>query len=534
MKIQCHEKSFGYKGNSRWWIIVQTGLAHDLGQQPLALKRLGRQIFVPQRARRLCPEEYEVVYTDKKYFENLRYEDIAEQVQNFAITLDNENSPAPENIMTYADRQKDKTGIGLSGNLGSGRAVYYGNNFNILGVGKTTLCQSEIPSHSTGRTDLMGAMRRVILSRWINYFTPRATAHPVLIALKETKKYKWNPNPIPSALLVRVDNGSLDRPSHVEYSPGIPINFQRTLMEYARLDAEYFAYRIMLGAWSTGNYSLDGLMIDLETASFVKYRGPYHTASAKHPQNLFGYEAGGFLKILHQLADAKNITAKEIENQFYEERRRHLGRCFLSLLGIADNRASDFFSKHEDCVTALSNQFEKLAKKINSQGVSLNLYMPISDNQDPSLLDMSNLFRNLANLYRFPSNAEEKALDYMIRKTALSQLEPGLIRATRQQAQNFIRSLLYLIAVLDSENCLGDLPDWDNRLRAINQDLPPMFELNGVLRNLAEAYRLRKINAEILGTEIEKLCELPYGKLMGKENVVKNLDKSYCLQPILS
>ena len=61
-----------------------------------------------------------------------------------------------------------------------------------------------------------------------------------------------------------------------------------------------------------------------------------------------------------------------------------------------------------------------------------------------------------------------------------------------------------------------------------------MFELNGVLRSLAEAYRLRKINAEILGIEIEKLCELPYGKLMGKENVVKNLDKSYCLQPILS
>ena len=64
---------------------------------------------------------------------------VLRQVQDFAITLDDKKTPVAEIITTYADRQKDKTGIGLGGNLGSGRAVYLGDRFNILGVGKTTL-----------------------------------------------------------------------------------------------------------------------------------------------------------------------------------------------------------------------------------------------------------------------------------------------------------------------------------------------------------------------------------------------------------
>ncbi|MBI4991895.1 MAG: hypothetical protein HZB99_01640 [Candidatus Harrisonbacteria bacterium] len=523
LRIQCHEKLFGHKGNSRWWIIVrnpEASLAYDFQQQPLAIKRLGGQVFVPQRARRLRPEEYDVIYIDKKYFDNLGYENILKQVQDFAIILDNEHPFTSERVITYADYQKDITDIGLSGNLGSGRAVYYGNNFNILGVGKTTLCQSKIPSHSTGRTDLMGAMRRVILSRWINYFTPRAMAHPVLIALKETRQYKWNPNLLPLALLVRVDNGSLDRPSHIEYSPEIPVDFQKTLTEYARLDAEYFAYRILLGAWSNSNYSLNGQLIDLETASFVKYRSPCYTASAKHHETLFGYEGGGFLKILYQLADVKNIETGEIEKQFYQERHRHLAYCFLLLLGLTSDQALAFFSKYQDRVVVLSDQFEKLAKEIGHQKISLNLYNGVSGDQDPSLLDMSNLFRNLAKIYG-SSSAEASAIGYLVRKPAWLRSDDFL-----GETRNFIQSLLHLLVILDSENYLDDKLRWNKRLQAINQDLPTMFELNAVLRRLVEEYRLGKISGGTLGAEIKRLCELPL-------NVVKNLDTMHCSRKFL-
>src|SRR3989344_6809202 len=400
--------------------------------KPHAIRRLGKSIFVPQQARRLRPEEYDVIYADSICFGNERRDTIQKQIRNFAIVLDTEN-PA-DRVFVYADRQKDKTGIALSGNEGSGRAVYYGQNFNILGVGKTTLCKSMVPSHSTGKLELVSAMRRIILSRWINRFSQRTPVHPLLIALKETVKVKWNPNPVPASLLVRIDDGSLDRPSHIEQSPEIPFDFVKTLAEYAKLDAECFAHRILQGTWSTGNYSLQGHVIDLEAVSFVKYRGPAYTSSSKYPHNRFGYEGFGLLKILQQLADVKNITDDKIKHRFYQERCKHLGRTFLSLLGIPSDPASSFFLSHQDLVLGVSQQFEALSKKISSHAAQLNLYMPVSDDQDPSLLDMSNLFRNLANLYGSPG-AEAKAFGFLIRKEMISRIRPGPFAIPANQAE---------------------------------------------------------------------------------------------------
>lgn len=498
-------KSFNFKGDPKWWIIVKNSHKEpglNILERPLAIKRLGESVFVPQQARRLHADEYDIVYIDNKYFKNLDSKAALQQAKEFAITLDNESRFSPETIITYADRQKDKTDIALTGNLGSGRAVYYGEMFNILGVGKTTLCKSIKPSHSTGRLEIIGAMRRIILSKWINFFTKRAPAHSLLIVLKETAMFKWNSSPVLLALLLRIDGGSLDRPSHVEENPQIPIDFEKTLSEYAKLDAEFFAYRIMLGAWSTSNYSLSGHIIDLESASFVKYRGPYYTSSSKHQENRFGCEGLGFLRILHQLAEAKNIKDKEIANKFYNERRRHLSHCFLLLLGVSDNVASGFFSRHQDRVSELSGQFEELAKKIGPRKSNLNLYMPIPEDEDPSLLDMSNLFRNLANIYESPS-AEKNALKCLIRKVA----PPGILG---DRAQNFVHELFNLLSVLGDENCLDEKKNWGGRLRAINQNLPTMFELNSKLKILAEEYRLGRLKAEALNSEITALCDLPY------------------------
>lgn len=494
------DKSFGYKGDPKWWIVVKNpclDLASDLKQKPLAIKRLGDSVFVPQKARRLETDEYEVVYSDSEYLKT---------AQDFAIVLGSEKSTA-NTIITYADRQKDKTDISLCGNLGSGRAVYYGNRFNILGVGKTALCKSPVPSHSTGRAELIGCMRRVILSKWINYFTPRAVAHPMLIALKETATFKWNPKPVSLALLVRIDDGDLDRPNHIEHSPAILIDFNKTLVEYAKLDAECFAYRMMLGAWSMGNYSLDGKMIDLESASFVKYRGPYYTSSSKYPHNRFGYEGLGLLKILHQLADVKHIKDEAIESKFYKERLRHLACCFLHLLGVPRDQAKHFLFKHCDSVISLSVKFEKLAKKIGQTKTNLNLYKPVLDDEDPALLDMSNFFRNLAHLYNSPF-AEDGGFNILVRKNMAVATYDGLDNFLRE-TKDFIRSIFRLLSVLELEGYLGERSGWVDRLLAINQDLLVLFELNDILKRLAEKYRLGKISAERINGEISKLCELP-------------------------
>lgn len=522
-----HRDQFGFKGDLKWWIVAKKP---RILPKPLAFRRLGKSVFVPQKARRLSPEEYDIIYADRNYFKKLETGKTSDEIRDFAIILDDKKVSTQEVVMTYADRQKDKTGIALCGNLGSARAVYYGDKFNILGVGKTTLCQSSIPSHSTGKLELVGAMRRIILSRWINYFTNRAPIHPALIALRETARYKWNPDPIPLCLLVRVDDGCFDRPSHVEQSPDILVDFQKTLIEYAKLDAEYFAYRLILGAWSNSNYSLYGHVIDLESASFVKYRGPYYTSTSRYPHNRFGHEGLGFLKILRQLAGVKGISDQNIVECFYRERRKHLGYCLLLLLGIEEERASEFFLKYSDLVIGLSDQFETLSKKISPRKPDLNLYMFIPDDGDPTLLDMSNLFRNFAELF-LSSNREETALEFLLRKSAFWQnlsgsrylpsnpaekfiVEMAVVSPDRLdkflfETKNFVRDLFLLLDLMGREGCLEKREYWHNRLEMINQDFPTMFELNQSLKFLAESYRLGRISPKTLGIEIEKLCEFP-------------------------
>lgn len=530
---QCQERPFGYKGDPKWWIVAKNPYENQnrgIGQGPFAISRLGKSIFIPQRARRLRPKEYDIVYVDKEYFKNRGHDNTTKRVRDFAIVLDGNPAHSQGIVTAYADRQKDKTDISLSGNRGSGRAVYYGDRFQILGVGKTTLCKSTKPSHSTGQLELIGAMRRIILSKWINHFTQRAPEHIACIALKKTARFKWNFAPIPLCLLVRVDDSDLDRPSHIEQSPRIPIDFEKTLSEYARLDAEYFAYRILFGAWSTNNYSLAGRAIDLESVSFVKYRGPYYTSSSRYPHNRFGYEGLGFLKILHQLAGIKNIQDTKINSRFYKERHRHLGFCFLMLLGVSHSAASNFFLKYSSRVMRMSDQFEKLSKKIIAQKTNLNLYAPIIDAEDPSLLDMSSLLRNLAKFYKSPG-AETRALDRLIRKTILSQIQSHTtdmpvslaeeflrnhavitscqMRSFLNETRGFVHNLFKLLALLDSQQCLGKRKEWKHRLRAMNQNLPIMSELNVTLKFLAEQYRLGKISPKTLNAEINKLCALP-------------------------
>jgi len=480
--------------------------------KPNAIKRLGSNIFVPQKVRRLKPNEYEVVFCS----------DPSLKIDDFAIALDKGGD-----ILTFADYQKDSLGMALSGNLGSGRAVYYGDRFNVLGVGRTTLCQSNKPSHNSGRAEMIGILRRVVLSHWINHFMPNRTpTHLAVLALKETTTHKWNGTPIPLALLVRVDEGTLDRPSHIEHSPEIFFDFEKTLVEYAKLDAEFFVYRILFGAWSSGNFSLGGHMIDLETVSFTKYRGPYWTASGNHKETRFGYEAGGFVKILEQLALVKKLDKKSVKRSFYFERKKHLAKCFLMLIGVGNENIERLFIKQHSLILKLSLQFETLSKKVSHLDTNLNLHMQIDDKEDPSLLDISFLFRNLPYLYKKP-NAKKLAFKMVLRKPAVNRVcaiskiydkpfsfrdkivieEKDLVPFC-EEVKNFISRLFKLLSIIDFEGGLGERNGWQRRVLNLNQGTPTMSELNDVLKNLVERYRLGTINPNDLDREIKKLCRV--------------------------
>ncbi|MBI3632399.1 MAG: cyclic nucleotide-binding domain-containing protein [Candidatus Vogelbacteria bacterium] len=536
------EQNLGQKSEPHWWIVARRpfkSVTNDLSEKPDAISRLGAEIFVPHQARQLQSDEFEIVYSNEEYFTSSGYGgDPERQSKKFAIVLVDDKCPQnTETIPVFADRQKDKTDIGLSGNQGSGRAVYFGKHHNVLGVGKTSLCTSTKPSHSTGRMEMIGSFRRVVLARWINHFSRRAIDHVAVLALKESKQFKWAINPIPLTLLVRVDDGALDRASHVEYSPSIIIDFDKILTEYAQLDAEFFAYRYMLGAWSNGNYSLDGRIIDLETVSFVKCRGPYKTAASKHHQNFFGYEGHGFVLILKQLAEAKGLLVDAIEERFFEIRERHLAKCFLLLLGISETNSERSISKYLNETLELSAIFERLSKKISPKRVELDLFVGITDEDDPSLLDMSLLFRSLANLLTLPGR-EEAAFGLLMRKVAFKNINetteyyPALtkdgtinmgevfIKDTAVitygqkddfvfKVKKFIRDLFRLLDLLSAEGYLGEFTFWNDQLQITNQDLPVLNELNSKLFYLTEEYRTGRMTSRHLTDEIARLCNFP-------------------------
>ena len=92
-------------------------------------------------------ENYNVVYINSKLYEEIFNEEYewktAKQKisEMFSITLDEKKSNKQLVGKAYSDKQLDPTGMALSGNLGSGRAYFYGSNFNIKGD-KTKLATS--------------------------------------------------------------------------------------------------------------------------------------------------------------------------------------------------------------------------------------------------------------------------------------------------------------------------------------------------------------------------------------------------------
>src|SRR3972149_4046231 len=144
---------------------------------------------------------------------------------------------------------------------------------------------------------------------------------------------------------------------------------------------------------------------------------------------------------------------------------------------------------------------------------------------------MSELFRNLSMFYGTP-DAETGAFKCAVREIALAKIGKPASEAApidecgkfikyeavvtpRQldeflgETKNFISDLFALVGTLRAEKCLGAKGDWGRRLRAVNQDLPPMYELNAKLRTLAESYRRGDMGPKTLGREVEKLCGLP-------------------------
>lgn len=515
------------------WVIQDNRIRKDIfvraKEQPQAITRLHPEIFVEERARKLEAYEFEVVYTNNSLLKGLgllstgNQDEIDQMIgECFAYTLSDEIKP--EHRIVYADRQADPTDIALSGNEGSGRACYIGSDFNSKGIGRTKLVRNPKDSlHGTGTLDLVTALREAIISNFISQHTTTGTS-PVLavLALKDTTKYVWCDQPLRNGLLIRRDDGSLDRISHLAYAPATrPVNVDELIDKYALFDAEMFAHRILHGAWSIGNSSLQGQWLDLESASFIQGRGARCNITKKYLSNYFGYESLGIKQAIDQLITILGLplTKGEWEPRFDQKRDERLTYETLRLLGISPREipgAMNTFPKSH----YLAGEFEALAKKISPRKMDLNVFG--NDAAGTHLLDFSELFRNFPPWYRknvdwqcylpclirseerqycltdrySPENPAEKYL------ATHAVIEEDKLSTFTDRTEEFLWSLVDLTAKLDEAGYLPKQEAWELNAEYANRNYPNFEQLTIAIRNHTKKYEEGRISAQELNRRL--------------------------------
>ncbi|MBI5153483.1 MAG: hypothetical protein HZA36_03435 [Parcubacteria group bacterium] len=496
----------------RWLMkhFVRRDLLSDTQKMPDAMRRLNRRIFVKETARKMSQDEYNVIYTNNSLLKSLGYikdetqEEINSLIGNafaYVLVQNKEVGKANDQKMVYADFQADPTGIALSGNKGSGRACYMGSDFNIKGIGRTQFAMHpEDLIHGSGKLDLVTALREAIVTDYLCKETDASSA-PIIavIALREKIPVPWKKKLVSAALLVRLDKGALDRPSHLAYAKlQRPLNLDRIVRRYARMDAEMFAKRIFHGAWSTGNISLDGHFLDIESVSMVSGRGPRCNITKKYLSNYFGYESLGAKQVIKQLSEMLGGNFEECIRTYDEERGSELSKQFLQLLGILSDNI-DFIIKNISNVQGLALQFEFLARKISPRSIDFTTFG--NSEKGNHLLDFSELFRNLPEIIknftgetrlmearkhflrtseleycmklskRHPTNTvEEYIVNYNV-------VDEGTLQEFLHETNMFLENLFQCIDMLSKENLLLRNKRWEGAVAHNNKEIPSFYEL---------------------------------------------------------
>ncbi|MCA9691487.1 MAG: hypothetical protein KC636_17920, partial [Myxococcales bacterium] len=279
---------------------------------PAAVERLGEQLFVTVRMRRIPLNEIELAFFNRDIAARMDIEcpegfDALEETACGAFGLEvDERGP----LVAWVDRQRDPLGIAMNGNLGSGRAAYVGRCINLKGVGRTPLATAPRDSeHGHGYVDIVDAAWECVVSDMFFFDAEFGTA-PALAVLQRRRsrwiKTEHETGAWETAIVARMDGGALDRPTHL-FAPGVVL--QTSLLEmtraFARQEAEKFTLGVVHGAFSAGNISVHGHILDMDTVRAVLGRHPQYSRTGCYLSNSFGWEWRGALMILESLATSE-------------------------------------------------------------------------------------------------------------------------------------------------------------------------------------------------------------------------------------
>ena len=307
-------------------------------------------------------EKYNVIYINSKLYAEIfkeKYEwQTAKQriIDMFSIALDEEKSNKQIVGKAYSDKQLDPTGIALSGNLGSGRAFFYKNCFNIKGD-KTKLATAPKDIYNNGKYALSAAIKETVIA---NIFEDE-----YMYADDVIRKEVYN---LPCSIeirvnkekeLYRISNSLINKDKYT-------INELEDFCEkLAKIEANKFCDRFLHGSWSVGNISIDGNLIDFDTATFVKGRYPQYSNTNKYKSNYFGYELLGQKLMIKSILDYENIeNANKIETNLddlmNEKYKENMKIRFCDLIGLNYNL---HYKKYNKYIDSLYEKFNVLSRK---------------------------------------------------------------------------------------------------------------------------------------------------------------------------
>ena len=330
-------------------------------------------------------EKYNVIYINPKLYkeifkEKYEWETAKQRISDmFSITLDAGKSNKQILGKAYSDKQMDPTGIALSGNLGSGRAFFYKNCFNIKGD-KTKLATAPKSIYSNGKYALSATIKETIIANILaeDFVIPTFET----LAILETKErfdfideymdsddiIKSETYNLPCGIEIRVNKDKeLYRISNslINKDKYTIKETEEFCEELAKIEANKFCDRFLHGSWSVGNISTKGNLIDFDTATFVKGRFPQYSNTNKYKSNYFGYELLGQKLMIKSIINNENVkNAKKIQNHLEDlmdrKYKENMKIRFCDLIGLDYNLHYQKYSKYID---DLCDKFNILARK---------------------------------------------------------------------------------------------------------------------------------------------------------------------------
>ena len=349
------------------WLEIRQKNLINLTALPGAMDRLGQRMFVKAWISPLRPENLDLVYVDEEALNRIgltgRDEDKLKGIIGWEVTANRREDSIP----VWVDRQEDPSGIAMNGNIGSGRAHYLGKILNLKGNGRTPLAKADKDdSHGNGLQDMYRASWEGLNASVLRSDTSFGSAAIPLVAVNKGLKYDFGREMRPAAIEMRVDEGALDRPTHALH-PLAQMNPAPSLQEmaanYGRQEADKFMERLIQGAFSSGNVSLNGATLDLETAGSVIGRNAQFSLTGRWQANYFGYEDEGALQVLSQFRLYRpqfsgNMSEENVKEVFRASYQKEISQRLLDLMGF-DSQKVRINAIQKRNLDRLAAQFQK-------------------------------------------------------------------------------------------------------------------------------------------------------------------------------